>query len=280
MAATRRSARPRFVLVVLLLASITVLTLDYRGGAAPALGSIKAGARDLVAPVESGMRSVTHPVTSFFEGAASYSSLRSQNARLRQEITRLRAGATSAGAAESKLAAITALDHLGYAPNVPKVPAGVVSSAPSNFELSVVIDKGSRAGIAVGMPVVSGTGLVGKVIETSKTRSTVMLATDPSFAVGVGFGAKGSLGVASGQGTRNPLRVDYVTPGTAIHKSELAQTAEVKGGTFPPGIPVGTVDAVSDPQGALQETITLSPLAELSGLEFVDVLRWSPPSQP
>ena len=56
----------------------------------------------------------------------------------------------------------------------------------SNFEHTIEIDKGRATGIKVGMPVVTGAGLVGQHrARCTEQRSVVRLLTDPTFAVGV-----------------------------------------------------------------------------------------------
>ena len=61
----------------------------------------------------------------------------------------------------------------------------MIAGPESNFQLTIVIDRGSAAGILKGMPVVAGGGLVGRVMEASNNQSTVLLATDTSESVGV-----------------------------------------------------------------------------------------------
>lgn len=277
MAASRRAVRPRFALFVLVLAAITVLTLYYKGGAGT-IGSLRSKASDLVNPVDSAVKRVVRPVGDFFQGATSYSSLRAEVGRLQTEVTKLKAQAAAGGTAEAQLSSLASLDHLKFAANMSKIAAGVVGSVSSNFEQSIVVDKGSTAGVAVGMPVVSGTGLVGRVTQVSHRTSTVLLLTDPTFAAGVSFGSKGYLGVASGQGAGKLMDVQYVSPKSHIHVGELGETAEVKDGNLPLGIPVGKVVSVKDPTGALQESITMRPLTNLGDLQFVDIIRWTPSS--
>ena len=67
--------------------------------------------------------------------------------------------------------------------NYKSVIAQVVGEAPSNFQNTVEITVGSRDGIAVGMPVTDGAGLIGKVTKVYPDRSVVMLITDPQFSV-------------------------------------------------------------------------------------------------
>ena len=66
--------------------------------------------------------------------------------------------------------------------------AQVTALGPSDFAATVQLDKGSTSGVAVGMPVVGGAGLVGQVIEVWSSGCTVRLVTDAGSSVGVRFG--------------------------------------------------------------------------------------------
>ena len=89
MAKTRRSRRPRLTIGLLVLASITIITLDYRGDAHGAIASIKRSAADAFSPVQRGADAVFRPVGNFIVGAANGGELEQENARLRAENGRL-----------------------------------------------------------------------------------------------------------------------------------------------------------------------------------------------
>src|SRR5437868_7134363 len=129
-----------------------------------------------------------------------------------------------------------------------------------------------------GMPVVSGSGLVGRVVVASKSRSTVLLITDPTSNVGVRFGTAGNLAVAAGQGAGAPLRVDLVPPQVPVDKGELMITSGLQQSIYPPGVPIGTVLTTGVPRGSFQQAVTLAPVADLSRLQFVAVMQWAPKS--
>lgn len=270
-----RRQRPTLALVVLVLAALTVVSLGFRGRTGRAVGSVKSQAQSLVLPLESTLTRAGTPVVRFFQGALSYGSLRAQNARLRNEVTRLRAEAGSSAVLQQELAKVDALDHLHFAQGIPSVAAQVVAQSPSNFQLSEQLDVGSRQGVRVGMPVVAGSGLVGRIVGVSSTDSTMLLLSDPTFAVGVRLGTSGVLGVASGGGAGSDLSVDYVQPGTKLRPGAFAVTALVKGGTFPAGIPVGKVVSATSGRGALQEQVRLAPLVNPASVQLVRVLRWT-----
>ena len=276
MAVYRRSTRHRFLLVLLVLTSITVITVDVRGGGSGVMESFRRAARDAFAPVQSAADDVINPVGDFFGGLFRYGHLKSENARLRHQLADARGKAAAASSADRERQELLALQKLSFADTIPTVAARVVATSPSNFQLTVEIDRGLPAGIKKGMPVVTGAGLVGKVIAVSQERATILLLTDPSFNVGIRLAGSGDVGVARGNGTRTPLPVDLVDVGTKVAGDEVVVTSGLQGSVFPPGIPVGKVRSAKVQPGSLQHEISIDPVVDLSRLDFVKVLIWEP----
>ncbi|MGH9165546.1 MAG: rod shape-determining protein MreC, partial [Acidimicrobiales bacterium] len=127
-----------------------------------------------------------------------------------------------------------------------------------------------------GMPVVSGAGLVGRVVDVSTRRAAVLLISDPTSSVGVRLAGSGDVGVATGRGRGSTLRIDLVEPLTKVEPGEALVTSGLEQSAFPPGIPVGQVKAATTATGALQQDVTAQPVADLDRLSFVKVLQWSP----
>ena len=67
--------------------------------------------------------------------------------------------------------------------NYPSIVANVIGRDPSNWNASLVIDKGKAEGVEVGQPVVSALGVVGRILEVGHNTSKVILLSDPTFAV-------------------------------------------------------------------------------------------------
>ncbi len=275
MAVYRRPARSRFTLLLLVLSSVTLLTLDYRGGASDAVELLKDSVRDGFAPVQATSDRVFAPVGNFVGGVIHYGDLEAENDRLRRENADLRGGVLRAGDAERERQALLDQLDLNYVEDIPRVDARVVAASPSNFSFIVEIDKGTDSGVAAGMPVVTGAGLVGRVSETSRRRAVVQLLTDKRFSVGVRL-PSGDFGVANGQGSQRSLAVDLIDPATAVSKDEVAVTSGLQQSQFPPGIPVGVVHKAEARPNALQQDIALTPVIDLKRISFVTVLQWSP----
>ena len=276
MAVYRRSARPRFTLLLLVLTAITFLTLDYRGTGTGAIDAVKSGARDVFSPVQSATDGVFDPVGDFVGGIVNYGDLEAENQRLRREIEVLRGEALRASDADRERRILLDQLDLEFVDDIPRVDARVVNNGSSNFELSVEIDRGTDAGVAKGMPVVSGTGLVGRVSAVSRKRSTVLLLTDKTSSVGVLLTQSGDVGVASGGGFRSPLEVDLIDPSTKVEIGEVVVTSGLQQSVFPPGIPVGRITKAEARPGDLEQTVEITPVVDLRRLAFLTVLQWSP----
>jgi rod shape-determining protein MreC len=279
MARTRRARRPRLTIGLLVLASITIITLDYRGDGHGAINSLKNGASDAFSPVQRGVDAVTHPVGSFLAGAFNGGQLEQENAKLRSEVSQLQQQTLSERASQNAVKSIEALNHLTWYPNIPTVTAQVISQNPSNFAATVEIDRGTATGVEVGMPVVGGGGLVGSVISTSSSTATVQLITDFGSQVGVTFGSSsGNEAQVNGEGIGKSLTVSYILPGTALRKGEILTTSGLPDLNFPPLIPVAKVTRSASNASSTAETVTAVPTADLAQLSYVDVLQWQPAS--
>ena len=274
MAVSRRGARPRFTLLLLVLTSVTLLTLDFRG--AGALSGLKGVVREVLTPLQSLATAVTRPIGNIGQGVLHYGDLEAENAQLRAQLDEARGDKAQAEDSLRESRALLDLQDLDFAGDIPDVPARVISGTPSNFELSVVIDRGTDHGIAEEMPVVAGAGLVGRVSEVSRNRSVVRLLTDLTFSVGVRFSGTGEVGVATGKGRRDPMRVDLVAATTAVGQEELVVTSGLQQSAFPAGVPVGRVVSAKSVAGEDEKRVTIRPLVDLRRLAFVKVLQWSP----
>jgi rod shape-determining protein MreC len=281
---SRRSRRPRLTIFLLVLASISIITLDYRGDAHGLISGVKRVAHDAFSPVQSAVNAVIRPAGSFLAGALHAGAIEEQNAKLRAQNGTLRRQALAAGSAAQTLHTLEQLQQLPWAaavPNGPQIPtmaAEVVALNRSDFAATVQLNVGRKRGVDVGMPVVGGAGLVGRVIDAWSTGCTVRLVTDASSAVGVRFGQPAGYALLQGAGQGRAPVVHYIAPGTSLHRGEVLTTSGLQGALFPPGIPVATITSFSSTPSSTEESVTADPVVDLAGLQFVDVMLWEPGS--
>jgi rod shape-determining protein MreC len=127
------------------------------------------------------------------------------------------------------------------------------------------------------MPVVSGAGLVGSVVAAGQHTSVVQLITDQRSDVGVRFGT-GNVAVAQGQGQGDPLQLEDLSETSATSPGAPVLTSGLDVAAYPAGIPVGTVSSVRHPGGSLTSEVLVTPLVNVSALQYVAVLQWLSPA--
>jgi rod shape-determining protein MreC len=274
----RRSRRPRNTLIILVLASITIITLDARGGLDSLTSGVKSVASDAFAPIRSGVDDIVEPIGSFLAGSVHYGAVRQQNQKLQDEINRLKSQTQQTQQTQEQLKQLTALLHIPYLGNLTSVPAEVNDYNSSNFAATITISVGRDEGVGLNMPVVTGAGLVGQVVEVAHSTATVRLITDGASSVGVLYGVPGSFASAQGQGAGKLLSVDLVPVTATLTKGELFETSGLNGASFPGGIPVGQVAEAKTGLTASQQSVTLKPLVDLTRLRYVSVVLWGPSS--
>ncbi len=273
MAVSPRSGRSRSVLIFLVFLSITFITLDSRSGGGGVSGEIRGVLKSVFSPIQSVASTIVEPFENAISGITGYGALKEENAVLRDEVADLERRASVGDDVRKELADALALQGLPFIGDIPTVAARVVSLPTSNFEQTIEIDKGSKAGIDTGMPVVTSAGLIGRVIDTTARRSTVQLISDPTSSVGVLLPISNERGVADGEGKFRDLLVDFIEPSVKVAPGEIAVTSGV-GGSFPAGIPVGHVDRSKDIPGELQRWVTIEVSADFERLNLVKVLQW------
>jgi rod shape-determining protein MreC len=275
--ATSRRTNQRLTLLMLVLASVTALTLDYRGTVSHGITHVRNGFHDALSPIQRGISFVLNPVGDVFAGALHYGSLETQNEQLRTELGNVRRELDTDRFAQSQSEGVLALANLPYVNGIPIIPAEVIGNATSNFQETVEVDKGTSQGAGPGMPVVAESGLVGVVSTASSQTATIKLVTDASSSIAVRIGATG-LYRAQGEGRGHALNLSYVGGSTSARKGELVYTSGLGGGAIPAGIPVGVISSVRTSTTGAAASVSAIPIVNFGNVLYVDVLEWLEPA--
>ena len=124
-----------------------------------------------------------------------------------------------------------------------KTLAKVLIDKESPFLKSIVLNKGSKDNIKIGMAVLDQSYLVGKVIEVNYTNSRALLLSDLNSKIPVVLEPIGMQAVVSGAGkeygeieyTKEEYKNDIKAEEIIVYTSGL-------GGLFKPGLPVGKIE--------------------------------------
>ncbi|MDO8880010.1 MAG: rod shape-determining protein MreC [Coriobacteriia bacterium] len=258
------------LLVVLIVASLVLLTVYFREGDRGILHSARRATLAVSAPIASAGTAITSPVRavgSFFGGIGAsrerLDALEEQNDELRARLAELEE-------ARQENERLRALVEFAEERNLAKLGARVIQRPLSSWEGVVVIDRGSEDGVEPGMPIIAAQGLVGQVAEVSARSSTVRLITDQQSGVAAMIQSTRALGVMRGS-VGGALSLDFVDRATLPQEGDVVLTSGL-GGVYPKGIVVGDVVSVDDRRGELYPRIGVTSRVPVNLLEEVFVL--------
>lgn len=274
MASSRRRGRARITISLLLLSAVLLLTLDSRGSGP--VQSARSAVLSVLSPLGSAASSVVSPFRNAWNSAFDQGNLKQENETLREENDRLKGDITANSIAKQQLQQLLQLVGIPFVGDTPVVHTRVVSGAVGNFGDRLELDKGSNAGIERNMPVVTGEGLIGKVIEVSENRCVVSLLSSGTFRVGFSVVGTAAIGIAQGSGGDGSLRGTNIDSRLAVAVGAITATSGLAGSPFPPNLPIGTVTAVRTNEAALESTVEISMFANLNNLVYADVVLWKP----
>lgn len=265
--------RARLTIVLLVVTAVALLTLDGRGSGP--IGSIRAGVMDVLTPIGSAASSVTAPLRKAWTSAFDFGETKEQNDALREENDRLKGEVVANSIAKEQLQQLLQLVGIPFVGNTPVVHTRVLNSGPGNFGTTVELDRGSSSGITRNMPVVTGQGLIGKVVEVSDSRSVVSLVSSGSFSIGFSVIGTSAIGLARGTGSDSVVRGSNIDSRKGVEAGQIAVTSGLAGSPFPPNLPIGTLTGVRTNDAALESTVDIALFASLNDLVYADVVLWN-----
>ena len=151
------------------------------------------------------------------------------------------------------------------------IAATVIGRDPSNWNASMIIDKGSQHGIGQGMPVVNASGIIGKIAEVGVRSSKVILVNDPNFSIPGLLQRPREVGLVTGN-LNGLCRMDYLSPKATIEVGDKVISSKLSS-SFPEGLLIGEVLGVEvNPNNATLECV-IQPAVNLSQVEEVLVIQ-------
>jgi rod shape-determining protein MreC len=266
----RDSRRLRLTLVLLLLTAFTLTALDYNTARSGPMAALRRGIDTVFGPVQRVFGGAASSVGDALGGLPRLGSYQSENAKLKRQVDQLNGRLAASSGLQCQVDQLNSLMHLVDYTHDATVPARVVSVGPAGeFEWVAVIDAGTGDGVRAGMTVVTGSGLVGRTTRVTSRTAQVLLLADPEFKVGGTLIGQSAVGFATGNGAR-PMSYSLASTRSAVHKGDVLLTTG--SGTYAPGVPIGTVTAVTPDTNAISRTATIVPFVDVSALDLVGVI--------
>ena len=267
----------RALLVALLLASVSLITLDRTGGDGSPLEPARRAVGEVLGPAESAAAALVRPVVAVPGWFRSHGALRAELSALEAENSALKAEVASSGFDRNRLEEYDGLtataESLGYA----LVPARVIALGPSqSFSRTVTIDAGSAAGVRPDQTVLNNDGLVGRVLRVTRDTATVLLVIDTGSVVGGRVGGSMEMGFLRGRGDLGDdgvLDLELVDEAEVPARHETVLTWGSEGGApYVSGVPVGRVTAVFSSIRETSQRAVIEPFVDFGSLDLVGVV--------
>ena len=149
--------------------------------------------------------------------------------------------------------------------------ADVISNSDSNAPLQTIsLNRGTRDGIEIGMPVITQLGLVGRISDVTANASRVLLITDVSSAISARLQTTRDEGSIVGQATSD-LLMEFIPLNANVQEGDIVISSGL-GGNLPAGLVIGQVTNVQQREFELFQNATVRSLNNFAILETVLVI--------
>jgi rod shape-determining protein MreC len=270
-----RKPPPRSLLVALVLASVTLVTLDFHGGTDSPVEPARRVIGEAFGPVESATATVIRPFTAVPSWFRTKDSLSDEIRDLEAENSDLRSQVATAGFDKNRLEEYDGLTQSAQSLGQALVPARVVAYGSSqSFSNTITIDAGSAAGIGPDMTVVNNDGLVGRVLRVTRTTATVLLIIDTESIVGGRVGSSMEIGFVHGNGSLedDELELRLVDDAVIPAKHDTVVTWGSSEGPYQRGVAIGRVTDVYSSLRESSQWAVIEPFVNFSALDVVGVV--------
>jgi len=213
---------------------------------------------------------VAHPISTV-NGAVSeiinLANIYDENLYLKTENERLRNWQSTARLLAQENIVLRDLLHTQPEPGITYVSGRIIGDSGGPFIRAVILNAGKRDGLKSGVAVVTGDGLVGRIVEVGERSSRVLLLTDLNSKIPVVVENSRYRAILSGNNSEN-LFLNFLPENEEVKLADRIVTSG-HGGLFPAGLPVGEVTKIN---GNIAE---VTPYVRLDQLEFVRILLYN-----
>jgi len=260
-----RVVTQRFSFMIFMALALALLVL---GRAQPRLvEGVRIHAVDTLAPILDAFARPMVAMESGIANAKSYFSLRSENQKLRATTVELKDWQNVVASLQKENNELRALLHYKSEPGFSYISARVIADTGGPFVRGLIVTAGKVDGVREGMAVMTGDGLVGRVVEVGDWSSRVLLITDLNSRIPVTVMETNDRAILAGDNSASP-RLLFL-PQDAVLTGGTHVVTSGHGGIFPPNLPIGTVV-----EGA-HNTYSLAPDADLGHIDYVRLVDFN-----
>ena len=214
----------------------------------------RSAAQDIVSPVSEGAAVARTQGKGFIDSIAGYLDAGAQNSKLKQEMALARIRLKEAAALEQENIRLKKLIGIAETEMRPVAISRLIGSSSASTRRFAYIGVGRNDGVRVGMPVRSARGVLGRILETGRTTSRVLLLTDSQSVLPVRSADEEVVAFAEGR-SDGLLQIRLINLGiNPLKKGDMMMTSG-SGGYYRPNLPVAIITEVTD-DGAIARMIS------------------------
>jgi len=263
-----KEARAVFVLIPLLIMHLILLSFQISDPAGMLL--IRKWVLAVQSPFINGSSQISAVVRSLWTDYIELHGAREENRQLQETIRQLSLQQKQMEEIRQENIRLRQLLSINELSPIETVGARVVARTPDFLSNLLYINQGQGDGIVVNSPVMSGLGIVGRVVLVSNQNSQVQLITNPDASVGAMLERTRLPGVLRGSGN-SLLEMNYISATEQVETGDMVVTSGLDG-VYPKGLPIGRV-VESYKGNSLFLMIKVEPSADLIHLEEVSVIK-------
>jgi rod shape-determining protein MreC len=279
----RETRRSRLLLAVLVIAHLVAISNQVDGGGGASL--LQRWTLTALSPLQSALAAVVRGVGSVWDGYVGLRGAHEENQRLQARVGALEGELQVRRQQAEEAARLRELLGLKQVMPVQSLVAMVIAREGTPFYRTVTIDKGGADGVALNAPVLSATGVVGRVVSLGPHAARVQLLIDPQSGAGARIERSRITGVVSGAGPRESeaaraegargapcgeLTMKYVAMLSDVVVPDVVVTSGLDR-IYPPGLLIGRVCQVRVGPGLFKDVVVASS-ARFDSLEQVLVV--------
>ena len=229
----------------------------------------------VLTPLRAGASKLTDQAENIYDYIFKYEQLATENAALREQLSQIQEDnrdAASIKRENDRLRQLLELtkEHEDYE----LVDSYIISWDSTDWSYSFTINRGTRAGIEVGMCAITESGaVVGVISEVGSNYSVITSVLDSSLDISATIASSGYSGIVRGSyatGQVGMLRMDYLASAAVIRKNDQVVTA---GSTvYPRNLILGKIVDWDINDNGLAKYAILEPAADIDSLEQVFII--------
>ncbi len=194
---------------------------------------------DTISPVVSLISTPFKNLADTLGDVSGIASLRAENSQLKSENLRLKEWYQTALMLQAENQSLQSLLNLKTNPAHKYITAEILSDAGSAFVKTLIINAGKNTGVRKDQAVLSGDGMIGRVIEVGINSSRILLITDINSRIPILVEGSQQKAIMAGDNTALPV-LKHLSRGSSLTEGARVVTSG-DGGVFPRGFPIGRI---------------------------------------